>query len=141
MKQFKQDRHNPQAFVIIGSNIGFASHTKEMKESLDALELPSRVLNGVYVMENGDVINEESFIVPYTTKKEYIMLLSLAMHFKQENILVADETRQAKLVYINSKKEEELGKITPLTEKEFILLDSKYKTCYSKDEKYYYVTI
>ena len=83
MKQFRQQRYDKKPFVIIGSNIGHVAHTKELKQSLDALSMPSKMIDGVFEMESGETINQKSFVVPYSTKKEYIMLDNL--HYQKMN--------------------------------------------------------
>jgi hypothetical protein len=140
--KFKGYKNEKQPVVILGSDMNGVDVSSEVAKSLKSLGFAFKEVVGSYEHVNGEIVNEKSFVVPYDESgQDYLALHGLAEHFGQESILRLTKDRTAILQFIDRTNGINLGKFTPLTMKQFELLDEKYKKSYTFDGSYYYVTI
>lgn len=127
--------------IILGSDMNGIDVSSEVSKSLKSLGFRFKEVVGSYEHVNGEIVNEASFVVPYTEHTDFLTLFSLAKQFDQESILCLDKDRNTELHMIKDFNVFNLGKFTPLTKKQFDMIDEKFKKSYTFDGSYYYVTI
>lgn len=85
------------------------------KKCLDLDNIPYKEVVGGYTMDNGQVVNEQTILVPMKYEKQVV---ELALAGKQESILFVYPNRQASLFYLESGKFEKLaGKFKEVSER------------------------
>ena len=127
--------------IILGSDMNGEDVSSEVSKSLKSLGFRFKEVVGSYEHVNGEIVNEASFVVPYNGRGEFFSLFSIAEHFGQESILTLTEDRTAILQFINRNERINLGRFTPLTKKQFDMIDEKFKKSYTFDGDYYYITL
>lgn len=92
-------------------------NTIETIRQLRSNEIAYKIVEGVYTHDNGEQVREASFMV-ILKDGVYDVVESLAKQFNQESILVSDDLRKSKLVYMYDNKEVDLGKFQAVSQEE-----------------------
>ena len=85
---------------------------------LTAQDFQPTVLNGRYTHDNGEAIEETSYLVEVSTDRQLAELVAIAQEHKQESILVLDDQNNAKLLYMSDYRTLDLGVFTNCTKDE-----------------------
>jgi len=81
-------------------------------------------------------VQERSYLVLTHTDTAFNAALKLAQKTEQESVLILDEDRNAKLMYLNDMHQIEIGKLTPVSQDEALKQDA---WTFSHDLNQYYI--